>query len=225
MATDETWRWRDPYGEIYQDAFWRNVVRWLAQGRLQRRNDLLELTVDKTTLETGDKVRVMLRVADAELQPAVAQEQPIFLRDQHGTVEKRVLRAVPSEPGAYQASFTMAEPGAYSFLVFANQNKDDAVLAREDVLVKVPDKEMSESSQDAETLRRIAEQSRGADGTGRYVFLADADDLADDFEGRKTYESREDTRTRPVWDTSWSLFLLLGILAAEWILRKRARLV
>ena len=32
----------------------------------------VELTVDKATLETGDKVRVMLRVHDAELQPAVA---------------------------------------------------------------------------------------------------------------------------------------------------------
>ena len=195
------------------------------QGRLQRRNDLLELTVDKTTLETGDKVRVQLRVHDTELQPAVANEQPIFLRNQKAATEKRLLRAVPGEPGAYQASFTMADAGAYSFLVFQNQNPADTVLAREDVLVKVPDKELSASSQDAETLRRIAEASRGADGTGRYVFLADAANLADDFANRKAYESREDTRTRPVWDRSWSLFLLLAVMAVEWILRKRARLV
>ncbi len=225
MATDETWRWRDPYGETYMDAFWRNVVRHLAQGRLQRRNDLLELTVDKTTLETGDKVRVQLRVHDTELQPAVATEQPIFLRNQKGETDKRLLRAVPGEPGAYQASFTMTDAGAYSFLVFQNQNPADTVLAREDVLVKVPDKELSASSQDAETLRRIAEASRGADGTGRYVFLADAAKLADDFASRKAYESREDTRRTPVWDRSWSLFLLLAVMAVEWVLRKRARLV
>jgi hypothetical protein len=225
MATDETWRWRDPYGETYMDAFWRNVVRYLAQGRLQRRNDLLELTVDKTTLEIGDKVRVVLQVHDSELQPSVVAEQPIFLRDQKGTTEKRILRSVPGEPGSYQASFTMADTGAYSFLVFANQNPADSVLAREDVLVKVPDKEMSQSSQDATTLRRIAEASRGADGTGRYVFLTDAADLAEDFANRKAYESREDTRTRPAWDNSWSLLLLLGVMSAEWILRKRARLV
>ena len=225
IATDETWRWRDPYGETYMDAFWRNVVRHLAQGRLQRRSDLLELTVDKATLETGDKVRVMLRVHDAELQPAVANEQPIFLRNQKAETEKRLLRAVPSEPGAYQATFTMTEAGAYSFLVFQNQNPADTVLAREDVLVKVPDKELAESSQDAGTLQRIAEASRGADGTGRYVFLADAANLADDFANRKAYESREDTQTRPVWDRYWSLFGLLALLGAEWILRKRARLV
>jgi hypothetical protein len=225
IGTDETWRWRDPYAETYMDAFWRNVVRHLAQGRLQRRNDLLELTVDKNLLETGDKVRVQLLVHDAELQPAVAAEQPVFLRDHAGTTEPRVLRAVPGEPGTYQASFTMADPGAFSFLVFANQNPADTVLAREDVLVKVPDREMADSSQDAETLRRIAAASQGTEGIGRYVFLADAQSLAAEFKGRKSVENREDTRTRPAWDTLWSLLLLLTVLGAEWLLRKRARLV
>lgn len=225
LATDETWRWRDPYAETYQDAFWRNVVRTLAQGRLQRRNDLLELTVDKTLLETGDKVRVQLLVRDAELQPAVAAEQPVFLRDHTGGVEKRLLRAVPGEPGSYQATFTLADPGAFSFLVFANQNPADSVLAREDVLVKVPDREMANSSQDADLLRRVAEASKGSEGSGRYVFLAAADELLADFAGKKSVENREDTRTRPAWDTIWSLLLLLTVLAAEWLLRKRARLV
>jgi uncharacterized membrane protein len=32
IATDETWRWRRPYGEKYQDRFWINVVRHLANG-------------------------------------------------------------------------------------------------------------------------------------------------------------------------------------------------
>ena len=226
IGTDETWRWRDPYAETYMDAFWRNVVRHLAQGRLQRRNDLLELTLDKTQIETGDKVRVQLRIVDSELQPAVASEQPVFLRDQQNKTEKRILRALPGEPGTYQATFTLADAGAYSFLVFANQNPADAVLAREDVLVRMPDKEMADSSQDADTLRQIAEASRGGDGSGgRYVFLSQAHELAADFAKTKSYESREDTRTRPAWDTLWSLLVLLGVLATEWLLRKRARLV
>ena len=225
LATDETWRWRNPYAETYMDAFWRNVVRHLAQGRLQRRNDLLELTVDKNQLETGDKVRVALRIVDTELQPASAQEQPIFLVDAANRSERRLLRAVPGEPGSYQASFTMATAGVFRFVVHQNQNPADAVLAREDVLVKVPDRELAQSSQDQATLERIAEASSGASGGGRYVFLGDADRLAADFVGRKAYESREDTRTRPAWDSWWSLAVLLLVLSVEWILRKRARLI
>ena len=225
LGTDETWRWRDPYAETYMDAFWRNVVRYLAQGRLQRRTDLLELTVDKNQLETGDKVRVQLRVQDSELQPTQAAEQTVFLRDQKNQVDKRVLRAVPGEPGLFQASYTMADPGAFSFLVFANQNPADSVIAREDVLVRVPDRELADSSQDAAALQRIAEASHGSDASGRYVFLAAAAELAAEFQNRKSYESREDTRTRPAWDSAWSLALLLAVLGAEWLLRKRARLV
>jgi hypothetical protein len=225
IATDETWIWRYPYGELYQDAFWRNVVRHLAQGRLQRRNDLLELTVDKIVLETGDSVRVQLRAQDTELQPTAEQEQPIFLRDQKGQVERRSLRSVPGEPGTYQATFTMNDPGAFSFLVFQNQNPADTVQAREDVLVRLPDRELADSSQDAATLQKIAQASSEKDGRARSVFLADADSLAQDFKERKAYQSREETRTKPAWDRMTSLLVLLLLLGAEWILRKRARLV
>ncbi|HLQ39173.1 MAG TPA: hypothetical protein VK348_15290, partial [Planctomycetota bacterium] len=225
IATDETWVWRYPYGETYMDPFWRNVVRHLASGRLQRRNDLLELTVDKVVLETGDKVRVQVRLRDDELQPSAASEYPLFLRAADGKAERRLLRVVPGEPGTFQASFTMPDPGAFSFIAFGNGNPADAVLGREDVLVKIPDKELADSSQDARTLQRIAEQSSGQDQRARSLFLADADQLAADFAGRKAFESREETRTRLAWDTTWSLLLLLSLLAFEWILRKRARLV
>jgi hypothetical protein len=225
IATDETWRWRDPYGETYQDAFWRNVVRYLAQGRLQRRNDLYELTVDKSVLETGDKVRVVLRVRDDELQPATAQEQVVFLRDTKGNVERRTLRATPGEPGAFQQSFTMADPGAFSFVAFTNQNPAEAVLAREDVLVRIPDKELANSSQDAMTLQRISAASSSPDQTAKSVALFDADLLATVFAGKKAYENREETRTRPAWDDLWSLLVLLILLGTEWLLRKQQRLV
>ena len=57
------------------------------------------------------------------------------------------------------------------------------------------------------------------------MFLAEANSLAADFAHRKSFESREDTRTRPAWDTGWALFAVLVVLGLEWLLRKRARLV
>jgi len=225
LATDETWRWRDPYAELYMDAFWRNVVRHLARGRLERRNDLLELTLDKTLCETGDRVRVQLRVQDSELQPSIANEQPIFLRGTDEEAQKRILRSVPGEPGLFQASFAMDDAGAFSFVVYANENPDDAVLAREDVLVRIPDQELADSSQDADALRRIAAASHGTDASARYLFLGDATGLVPEFADRKSLKTREDTRTRPVWDTVWSLLAVLSVLGREWLLRTRARLI
>jgi hypothetical protein len=225
IATDETWIWRNPYGETYQDAFWRNVVRHLARGRLERRDDLLELTLDKTVLETGDKVRAVLRVHDEEMQPAAASEHAVFVRDAEGEVQRRTLRATPGEPGVFQASFTMADPGAFSFLVFANDNPQDTVQAREDVLVRIPDKELADSSLSTETLQRISQASSGSDARGIHVHLGDCSDLLAEFADRKAYESREETRVRTAWDSGWWLFALLALLGTEWIIRKRRRLI
>ena len=119
----------------------------------------------------------------------------------------------------------------YQFLPILQQKKlckstiTHLVLAREDVLVRIPDQELADSSQDAEALRRIAESSHGIENSGRYVFLGDANGLAADFKDRKSYETREDTITRPVWDTGWSLMAVLLVLGLEWLLRKRARLI
>ena len=99
------------------------------------------------------------------------------------------------------------------------------MLAREDLLVRIPDQELADSSQDAERLRSVSRASKSADTNPRYVFLGAATDLIPEFADRKSFETREDTRTRPVWDTWWSLVVVLSALGAEWLLRKRARLI
>jgi uncharacterized membrane protein len=221
IATDETWRWRKPYGERYQDNFWRNAVRYLAAGRLRRRDDRVELRVDKVIVEAGEQVGVHLDVRDDEFQPSQAEEFAVFLRRPEGQPERRMLRATPGDPGSYQGSFTMDQPGSVSILVAQDDNPAGEVLAREDVLVKIPDREMAQSSQDRETLEKIAAHSKG----GRYVFLGDADQLLADFKENKPYEHKVDSSTRPLWDQFWVLVVVLAILGLEWALRKRARLV
>jgi uncharacterized membrane protein len=221
LATDETWHWRNPYGERHFDNFWRNVVRYLAGGRLQRRNDRLELTVDKVLLETGDRLRVSLLVQDEEFNPAVADKRTIFLRPAEGESQRRTLRAVTGEPGHFQASFTMEEPGAISILVNQDDNPANEVLARQDVLVRIPDREMAWSSQDRETLTEVARATRG----GRYLFLARAEEILEEFSGQTPFKHEVDRTTRPAWDNIWTILALLTVLGAEWILRKRARLI
>lgn len=221
IATDETWRWRKPHGELYQDLFWRNVVRYLAGGRLRRRSDRIDLRVDKVLVETGEQVRVRLEVLDDELEPSRASEYPIFLKAAEGEPVRRTLPGVPGEAGSYERSFTMNEAGAMSFLVFANDNPADRVLARQDVLVRIPDREMRNSSQDREMLEAIARASKG----GRYVFLANAEDLLEDFRSRKPYQHEVDRSIRPIWDTMWTLLVVVILLSIEWIVRKRVRLV
>ncbi|MEZ5963500.1 MAG: glutamine amidotransferase [Planctomycetota bacterium] len=222
LATDETWRWRYIYGEKYQDVFWRNVVRHLAGGRLRRRDDRVELRLDKVIVDTGDQVRVQLRLLDAELAPRRANEQAVFFRRADGQPERRTLQATaPGENGEFEGRFTLQDPGVVSVLVFENDNPDGQMLAREDVLVKIPDVELARSSQDRDTLEQVAAASKD----GFYTFLGDTQRLIDAFKDRRPYETEVDRTTRPLWDTWWTFVIVLLLLTAEWILRKRVRLV
>ena len=221
LGTDETWRWRKRYGEKYHDLFWRNVARSLASGRLQRRSDNIELRLDKVIVETGEQVRMYLEVQDDEFQPSLAREFAVFFRRPEEQPERRTLRAVPGEAGKYQGTFSMERPGSVSVMVFADDDPAARVLAREDVLVKIPDREMAQSSQDREKLEKIAAASKD----GGYYFLGEVDRLADEFRDAKPYEQKVDSSTRPLWDRFWILLLAVCLLGAEWVLRKRARLV
>jgi hypothetical protein len=164
---------------------------------------------------------VTLIVVDEEFQPASLDQFPVFLRGADREPERRLLRPVTGEPGTYQGRITIDEPGSYSLLVFEADNPAGDVLAREDVFVEIPDRELADSSQDRRTLEEIAAASKG----GRYVSLADAAELAEELGGRRAFDTEVDRTTRPMWDSIWSLLALLTVLSIEWILRKRARLV
>lgn len=222
LATDETWRWREPYGEKYHDPFWRNVVRHLAAGRLRRRDDRVELRLDRVIVDTGEQVRVQLRLLDTELAPRRASDANVYFRRADGQPERRTLQAVaPGETGEYEGRFTLQDPGVVSVLAFENDNPDGELLAREDVLVKMPDLELARSSQDRETLEQIAAASKD----GFYSFVADTGRLAAVFKDRRPTETEVDRSTRPLWDHWWTLAFILLLLTVEWIARKRVRLV
>ncbi len=221
ISTDETWRWRKYYGELFQDRFWRNVVRYLAQNRLRRRDDRVQLRLSKVVAETGEPIHIHLEMQDEELAPSTEDAATVFLRRADTMAERRSLRVVPGEPGTYKGSFALDRPASVSVLVYEHDNPADKILAREDVLIEIPDREMSHSSQDRDTLTAIAERSKG----GRYVFLGGVEELIEEFRGRKPLEQEINRQTEPIWDQAWVLFLVLALLSAEWLLRKWARLV
>ncbi|MEO0479263.1 MAG: VWA domain-containing protein [Planctomycetota bacterium] len=221
LGIDEVWKLRNPYEDLHYDRFWRNVVRHLAAGRLARRDDRIEIQLDRVSIEAGGQVEVTVIARDDELQPLLLDSFPVYLRRADGSPERRTLSPLVTEPGTYRGRFRFEDPGSYSVIVFDDDNPTAEILGREDLLVEIPDRELTDSSQDQPTLERIAGSSEG----GRYVFLAAADELAEELGGRRAVAQNIDRQTRTIWDQGWALFVLLGLLAIEWIFRKRVRLV
>ena len=82
--------------------------------------------------------------------------------------------------------------------------------------------------QTAAALRRVqAQAGLLADGIAgpKTIKALTADSLADEFKDRRTPDKEIHRQIQTLWDKTWVLAVIIGLLAAEWILRKRARLV
>jgi len=219
-AIDSVWRWRNPYGELYVDRYWRQVVRSLAENKLRRKDDRVELTVDRETAVIDARVRAHLRLLDEDYNPVVDEKATLFLRTPDGKVQSLELPRLQGQAGEFDTQVALSEPGVFSFLYYADGVAEGRPLARQDVIVRVPEKELQHASMNEADLRRLAEA-----GGGIYAPLHEMDHLLAGFEDRGAGFRMVDRRRREIWDAAWTVLLVLTFLSIEWVLRKRWRLV
>jgi len=216
---DQTWRLRYKIGDTYHHRLWGQVMRWGVGEKLRAGEDHLRLGTDKLTYTPGQTPRVLARVTasnfvgvtDAELDVSVshggkevARVKPAYREDSHGMYE------VPIPP--------CTEPGRYEVVLKrTDRGRKDTVETAFMVVMAERSVELGDVTATREDLGLLARLSGGQ------VFGPDrAGELWDGFgEGRKSVLERHE---RTLWDRPWILFLLLGLLTTEWVLRKRGGL-
>ena len=91
---------------------------------------------------------------------------------------------------------------------------NDAFAMRRVQSVSDLNREVYGAEQNSDLLKRIA-----AETGGKYYQLSDLQSLLDDLTYRQTpYSERV---TKDLWDMPINFFLIVGLLSAEWFLRKR----
>ena len=217
FAGDTTWRWpMHGFGDAHK-RFWRQVVLWLARKdeavegnvwiRLAQRRispgTRLEFTVGAQT-PTGDPV------------PDARFEVEAVLPD-GATRPIRLTRRGERWVGVF--SDTRAS-GDYAIGVKASQGDQLLGAARSRFLVFEQDLELDNASADVTGLESLAAMTEG-ESLAPEQLPELLERLAQETE---TLEDRTETK-RTYWDR-WPFFLLLvGLLGAEWYLRKRWGLV
>ena len=217
---DSTWRWRKPYGEKYQDRFWRNVVRTLAEPRLRRFDDRVILSLDREQSLVGQNVHIRLQLFDEDYNPILAKTAKLQILLPSGKTEELILEAIRGRSGEFEGDWMAKQPGIHSFLRYRKGIPGGKPLARRDLPVEVPKKELSNPSLNTKGLKKIASASAGV-----YLPFSKISELprAIDFHGTgtKTMERKREE----IWDNAWTFILLLLLLSLEWILRKRSNLI
>jgi uncharacterized membrane protein len=214
FAGEASWRWRMllPAADTTHERVWRQLARWLAGGAMER------LEIPPTAVGfpgTTEQIRVLVR--DEEFKPVANAEIAVRVTAPGG--EERTVPAAldtPSE-GRYSAAVRFDQPGVYRIVADVRQGRATLGSVSRAMLVGGVDVELAEPRLNESVLRRIAERSGG-----RYVPADAAATLPAIIQQSEV--GQPPTEMRDLWHNGFSLALIVSLLAAEWIMRRRVGL-
>jgi hypothetical protein len=211
VGTDNTWRWRKNVGDLYYTTLWGQVAQRLAMLHLLGGSKQTQLSLDRKTYVTGDRVLVFARLrksGEPLVEPSV---RGIYGLSSGGKQTEVILRAAPEHPGLYRGEFLAPLPGQYQFFVDTDLNTPL------DFTVTEPKFEFGETAMNEPMLREMAATTGGAFFREEDLFKL-PDTIAAKTERVKSPLEVE------LWSSPFYFVLMLLVLTGEWVLRKMSQL-
>ena len=213
IATDRLWRLRFKTGDKYHWRVWSQCIQFMTLSRLMGEHKRIRLETDRSIYPLDDQGRIYAHVLDDEFEPVVQSSFEVVVDgpDDTGTRQRVTLQPDRSHPGLYEGYFTPPATGRYR--VEANDD-DKEVSNTTEFQVNDFRKELTDTNMRPDHLERIAGLTGGASLSVRELpklqELVNSDPV-------KTIVRSE----RPLWDHWLIAVLLVGLLGAEWITRRR----
>ena len=216
-ATDETWLWRRRVGDLYYGRYWVQAIRYLSRSRLLGQSKSAELKSDRLVYNRGDKVTLRVRFFNEKEIPTGDDPVEVVVERRGADTQKVVLSKVPQAPNAFECQLRRPAEGTYHAWVARPDFSESPPSA--DFRVEAPDRELRIRGLDKVELSGAARKTGG-----KFYSLAAASSLPGDIpRGRPIpIQSEEPIRLWARWEV---LLLFALLLTAEWLLRKRLRLV
>jgi hypothetical protein len=216
-ATDETHRWRFRVGDVYFARYWIQTIRYLCRAKLLSGNRSAELTSDRDEYRRGDLVQLRVRFLDDRLAPAQDDAVTVVVQREAGERRSVTLRRHASDRGIFEGTAGQLPDGKYRAWV-ASPTLEGQPPSRQ-FAVTAPPGELARTQMDVAELREAAKIS-----VGKFYRFQDASRLLGDLpRGRQV--RIESLPPRPIWNAPLLAGLFIGLIAAEWLLRKRVGLL
>ncbi len=212
LATSGTWRWKmsQPLGDTTHDMFWQQLLRWLVSDTPGR---VVASASSQTLLDDGH-IRLFADVSDETYNAAPGADVEAHVMGPDGITAMVDMTPVADKPGSFQADWTAEKPGSYVAQLTAAQNGKEL---GEDVLDFQRLDGVAENfhtEQNRDLLERLAAQTGG-----RYWRPEELSKLADEIPYSEAGITMSETKQ--LWNLPIVFLAILGLRAAEWLLRRR----
>ncbi|HEX9728924.1 MAG TPA: hypothetical protein VGA37_10500 [Gemmatimonadales bacterium] len=213
FPVQDSWLWQMhadiPLEDMTHETLWRQLLRWLVSGVA----DQVMLTASEDRVDPGREVVMTAVVSDSGYLRRNGADVMATITDPTGEERTIPMQWTVERDGEYQARFTPEMDGRYRIDASARQGATSLGLGTTFVEAGDVGTEYFDATMRSATLRRIAEETGG-----QFYTEATMDALPEDVSftesGATVYEQRD------LWDMPILLFLLIGLVAAEWTLRR-----
>ena len=211
FAGEAAWRWKMLVASSNRsyEFFWRQAARWLTATA----PDPVAMTVADAP-EPGDAMSVDVEARDAAYAPVPDASVALTLTSPGGDTTPIKLRHADAAGGRFTAALRPERAGLYRLHADARSGSHALGSADRWMYVGGADREFADPRLNEGFLRRIARTSGG-----RYVRAAEASRVASFLQASQPMS--EVPEHRDLWHEPWAFALIVLLLSAEWILRRR----
>ncbi|MCA8986703.1 MAG: VWA domain-containing protein [Planctomycetaceae bacterium] len=216
LGSPEFYRVRAEDPEFFE-RFWSRICREAGQNRMKRSNPRGTLLVDQAVVPLGDVVKIRARLLDAEFEAYRSERVDLEVETPDGRLLSPAasLRPDPAQAGAYVGEVRTQLAGRYQIRLTIPGTED---VLQESIAAELPDLENRELQQNVRQLQTLAE---GTGGT--YLPIGNASQVIPLLkDSSEQFLLGEQIKT--LWDRTWFLLILVGLLGIEWLARKMLQL-
>jgi hypothetical protein len=186
---------------------------------IEHQGSLVQAECKPSVVNSGSPARLEASARNRDWKPAFDARVSFLVKTPAGKTLRLESQPVPNASDAlFQASMTPSEPGVYRVVARAAM-KDEATTPTAETLfvVNAKDVELQKVDLNAALLRDVANRSGGA-----YLHLSDFARLPELIRPRQG-ELRQ-VSEQMAWDRPSLLAALIGLLLAEWLIRRLSRM-
>jgi ribosomal protein L17 len=193
------------------ETFWRQMLRYVVSGTPQQ----IEVSTARDVYSMDDTVNIVADVRDKKFNAVGDAHATARVTKPSGTiVDVPLTFTTLNNANIYTGEFKADELGQHRIELMVTSASLGQLNAQSNVLVSDLNREYYSAAQNSNLLKRIA-----AETGGKYYTASQVQSLLDDLTYRQTpYSERV---TKDLWDMPVNFVLIVGLLSAEWFLRKR----